>query len=36
MNKFSKDEVDKISEYVNKAPLKIELMFNEIRKLLNK
>jgi polysaccharide pyruvyl transferase WcaK-like protein len=36
INKLSKDEVDKISEYVNKAPLKIELMFNEIRKLLDK
>ncbi len=35
-NEFSRDEVEKISAYVNNAPLQIELMFEEIRELLDK
>jgi hypothetical protein len=35
-NEFSRDEIEKISAYVNNAPLQIELMFEEIRELLEK
>ncbi len=36
VNEFSTDEIEKISAYVNNAPLQIESMFEEIRKLLDK
>ena len=36
MEEFIEDEIDKILTYVNNAPLQIEVMFEEIREILNK